>query len=68
MLDKKGTNPQGNSNRVALTVRLSLQAYDAITELQRKYRKKTGKFLPLWKLLDSAIVAYARQKGIKFRK
>jgi len=64
MLDKKGTNTQGNSNRVALTVRLSLQAYDAITELQRKYRKKTGKYIPLWKLLDSAIVAYARQKGI----
>ena len=65
MLDKKGTNTQGNSNRVALTVRLSLQAYDVITELQRKYRKKTGKYLPLWKLLDSAIVAYARQKGLK---
>ena len=65
MLDKKGSNTQGNSNRVALTVRLSLQAYDVITELQREYRKKTGKYLPLWKLLDSAIVDYARQKGLK---
>ena len=68
MLDRKDTNPHSKSNRVALTVRLSLQAYDAITELQRKYRKKTGKYLPLWKLLDSAIIAYARQKGIKFGK
>lgn len=64
MPDRKDTNTLSKSNRVALTVRLSIQAYDAITELQRKYRKKTGKYLPLWKLLDSAIVAYARQKGI----
>ena len=65
MPERKDTNTHRKSVRVALTVRLSLQAYDAITELQRKYRKKTGKFLPIWKLLDSAIVAYARQKGIK---
>lgn len=68
MPDRKVTNTHSKSDRVALTVRLSLQAYDAITELQRKYRKNTGKYLPLWKLLDSAIVDYARQKGIKFRK
>ena len=65
MPDRKDTNTLSKSNRVALTVRLSLQAYDVITELQRKYRKKTGKYLPLWKLLDSALVDYARQKGIK---
>ena len=64
MHDEQDKNNNSRSRRVALTARLSFQAYDAITELQRQYRRRTGKYLPLWKLLDAAIVAYARQKGI----
>ncbi|MCK5430628.1 MAG: hypothetical protein KAI94_14210 [Anaerolineales bacterium] len=67
MHEEKDTNNYSKSQRVALTARLSFQAYDAITELQRQYRRRTGRHLPLWKVLDAAIVAYARQKGIQVR-
>ena len=67
MYEKQGKDINSKSRRVALTARLSFQAYDAITELQRQYRRRTGRHLPLWKVLDAAIVAYARQKGIQVR-
>jgi hypothetical protein len=68
MHDEYDTNNNSKVRRVALTARLSFQAYDAITELQRQYRRRTGKYLPLWKLLDAAIISYARQKGIQINR
>ncbi len=47
--------------RVKLTVRVSLEAYDAIAELQHSHRKKTGRPLQLWKIVDEAILAFARK-------
>jgi hypothetical protein len=58
--DEQNTNNHRKYRRVALTARLSFQAYDAITELQHQHRISTGRYLPLWNLLDAAIVAYAR--------
>jgi hypothetical protein len=43
------------------TVRVSPDAYDAIVTIQHQFRRETGKALPLWKLIDAAIIAYARQ-------
>lgn len=50
---------------VRFTARLSLTAYDAIIELQRRYRKETGRAVPIWKILDAAVIAYAKRQGSK---
>ena len=51
--------------RVRLTARVTLDAYDAITEIQRRYRRKTGRALRLWEVLDAAVIAYAKRQGIE---
>ena len=53
---------QSEQPRVKLTARLTLDAYDALVELQRLYRRKAGKAIPLWKVLDAAVIAYAKQQ------
>jgi len=50
--------------RIALTARLSLNAYDALTEIQRRYRRRTGRHKCLWEVLDEAVIAHAKQQGI----
>ena len=57
--------PETEVRRVRLTARVTLDAYDAITEIQRRYRRKTGRALRLWEVLDAAIVAYAKRQGIE---
>jgi len=64
MSDKTPENLKTNLLRIALTARFSLNAYDAIIEIQRRYRRSTGRHKPLWKVLDAAIIAYAKQQGI----
>ncbi len=68
MADKQQKKPEPEPQRIKLTARLSLPAYDAITEIQRHFRRKTGRALPLWKVLDAAIIAYAKQQGIEIGK
>ncbi len=63
MVDKQRKKPETEPQRIKLTARLTLTAYDAITEIQRHHRRKTGRVLPLWKVLDAAIVAYAKKLG-----
>lgn len=65
----KPTNkePENRVQTVRLTISLSLIAYDAIIELQRLYRKETGRALPLWKILDAAVISYAKRQGLKIR-
>jgi hypothetical protein len=62
MPDKKKNKPEPRVQRVALTARLSLDAYDAIVALQRQHRVWTGRALPIWKIIDAAILAYAQQQ------
>jgi hypothetical protein len=50
---------------VAMTARLSLKSYDAIAEIQRIHRRRTGRHIPLWKVLEAAIIAYAREQEIE---
>ena len=47
--------------RIKLTASISLEAYDSITELQQSHRRETGRALPLWKIVDAAIRAYAKK-------
>ena len=67
MPDEKQETPGAELQRIKLTARLTLPAYDAIAEIQRRHRRKTGRALPLWKVLDAAIIAYAKKQGIKVR-
>jgi len=67
MPDEKQGTPETEPQRIKLTARLTLTAYDAIAEIQRRYRRKTGRALPLWKVLDAAIIAYAKRRGITVR-
>jgi hypothetical protein len=62
MANQQNSQPASKSQRVALTARLSLDAYDAIVALQRQHRVRTGKALPIWKIMDAAILAYAKQQ------
>ena len=55
---------QGRTQRVRLTAQVTLAAYDAISEIQRRYRHETGKALRLWEILDAAIRTYANKQGI----
>ncbi len=65
MAKEQKNKPEPRLQRVALTARLSLAAYNAITEIQRQYRAQTGRALPIWKVIDAAIRAYAKQQGIE---
>ena len=65
---KRPENQQTKLQRIALTARLSLNAYDAITEIQRQYRRKSGRHKCLWEILDAAIIAYAKEQGMEFEK
>ncbi len=64
MVDKQQKESEIGLQQIKLTARLTLPAYDAITEIQRRYRRRTGRALPLWKVLDAAIIAYAKKLGI----
>jgi len=68
MSDKRAENQQTKLQRIALTARLSLNSYDAITEIQQQYRRRTGRHKCLWEILDAAIIAYAKGQGIEFEK
>ena len=51
--------------RVRLTVQLTEPAYHAINEIQRRYRIEEGSALPIWKVVDAAVRAYAKKKGVQ---
>ena len=64
-LDKpRQRNAPSRAQRVRLTAQVTLAAYDAISEIQRRHRHKTGKALRLWEVLDAAIRTYAKKQGI----
>jgi len=65
MADVYQNEPKTKIERIKITVRITLNAYDAITELQRKYRGQTGRALPLWKIVDRAVKIYAGKQGIE---
>jgi len=56
--------PKAQVSRVRLTTRVTLAAYDAIIEIQRRHRTKTGRALRLWQVVDAAIITYAKRQGI----
>lgn len=67
MSDKKRRGAGAGSRRVRLTVQLTLSAYYAIGEIQRRHRIEKGRAIPIWKVIDTAVRAYAKEKGIQLR-
>ena len=63
MPKQKKDKPEKKEQRVALTARLSLDAYDAIDQIQRQHRIQTGRALPIWKIIDTAVKAYVKKQN-----
>ena len=55
--------PDPKEKRVALTARLSLEAYRAINEIRLQHRMRTGRALPIWEVIDAAVKAYAKEQN-----
>lgn len=64
MPGKQPNKPRAEVQRVKLTARVTLPARDAVTEIQQRHLRKTGTHLPVWQILDAAIIAYARRQKI----
>ena len=64
MSDLLNKEPEPKVARVRLTARVTLEAYELVAEMQRRHRRKTGKALPLWKVVDDAVRAYARRNPV----
>ena len=62
---EKSLKNETSGGRIKLTARVTLAAYDTIKQVQRLHRRRTGGFIPLWKVVDAAVRAYAKQKEIK---
>ena len=65
MVNEQQRISQPDPQRIRLTAHLTLIVYDALTEIQRRHRIKYGRALPIWKVLDVAIRAYAEGQGIQ---
>jgi hypothetical protein len=63
-MSKEEQSVKNETQRLRLTTRLSLDAYDALTEIQRCHRLETGRAVPRWQIIDKAIKNYAKRKGI----
>jgi len=65
MTKPKEGEAETEPKKVRFTASVSLVAYDAAVEIQRLYRAKTGRALPLWRILDATIISYATHNSIK---
>jgi hypothetical protein len=55
---------RGAARRVHITTDLTSDALQVIQAVQQEHRLKTGKVLPLWKVVSQAIEHYGQTKGI----
>jgi hypothetical protein len=58
--EEKPEEPGERIRRVRMTMELSNHAYLILQDLQRRYRLRTGKSLPLWKAASQAIEFYGK--------
>jgi hypothetical protein len=63
-MSDKPKNSQADVQRVKVTAFITLQAYHAINQLQLRHKARQGRSLPLWRVLDTAVKAYAQKEGI----
>ena len=62
---RTNSNTNKRVTRVRMTARITVAAYDAIAQMQRRHRRETGRALRLWQVVDAAVVAYAKEEGIE---
>ncbi|MCH7663810.1 MAG: hypothetical protein IH859_08080 [Chloroflexi bacterium] len=60
--EEKGIESKPQVPRMRLTLELTRPALAIILGIQNKYRLRTGKALPKWKILSEAIEQYAQLK------
>lgn len=60
----KQPKPISSPKRVHVTTDLSISALSIIQELKDTHRLRTGKVLPLWKIISQAVEFYGESKGI----
>ena len=65
MADEQKNQREDAPHRIRLTTRLSVPAFDVLAEIQRRHRRETGRAIPKWRVIDTAIIAYAEREGIK---
>jgi hypothetical protein len=53
------------AQRVKVTAFISVEAYDALNQIQHQHRREKRKKLHLWEVLDAAVIAYGRQQSNK---
>ena len=60
-MDDQRQNANGlGRNRIRLTIGLEVSNYDAIAEIQRIHRRRTGKTMSIGAVINQAVNAYAR--------
>lgn len=63
-MSNQESNKPGKVAKKKLTTNINLSTYDAIIEIQRQYRWKKGRELGTGKILDAAMLDYAKRTGI----
>lgn len=58
-MPKKG---EEDSPRLRITTDLTKEAMETIQSLQHQHRLRTGKTLPAWKIVSSALEVYGKQR------
>jgi hypothetical protein len=58
--NERSEKPGERIRRVRMTMELSNHAYLILQDLQRRYRLRTGRSLPLWKAASQAIEFYGK--------
>ncbi len=59
-LEAPGKNERTTRRRLRATIELPAHTLEIVQEIQNHHRLKTGRVLPLWKLVSQAIESYAR--------
>ncbi len=65
MSNKLQKKPASKPKHVRFTVSLSVEAYDAVLQIQRKHLAANGKTISNQQVFDASVRAYAKQQGIK---
>lgn len=66
--DNQGKNTAGVDGVKRLTTYATNDALDAIALIQSKHRRATGERIPVWKVVNDAILTYAEKQGIRLTK
>jgi lysyl-tRNA synthetase class II len=61
---KLSLSKTSTAERIRTTVELSKIAFSVVQDIQHQYRLRTGKVLPLWKVISDAIIIYGQEKGV----